>query len=294
MNAIKLTLFMCLLTAISRILLKRGLASSNAVTGMIFSIVIGGVILLLVTIASVEINATHLPGILFFAGIGCIAPPLVRYMTYLGVEKLGAARSDPIRSLTPFFAIFFAVLFLGEKIGFYVIAGTTMIFIGVYFLSRKMGVDTKANFSSKYDLLFPAFAALIAGGVANLRKHGTALLDSPLLAATSAAVSAIFVFLVFLLVTGKWREIKMDKGSFKYFFLAGLLTAATDVLDILILANGSVSLVVPLMASTPLFIVGLTYLFNQHVETITRDIVIGAATVCGGISLISLAAWGGL
>ena len=106
-SATTLTLCICFLTAISRVLLKLGFEKSNPLTGMVVSVVIGCLMLDSAALIFSNPNDYSWNGVLFFAGIGIVAPPVVRYLTYLGVHTLGAARSDPVRSLTPFFAILF-------------------------------------------------------------------------------------------------------------------------------------------------------------------------------------------
>ena len=136
---IALTLCLCLLTAVSRILLKHGIESSNALTGMVVSLIIGWIALTLASLFTVPLSAFNTKGVLFFALIGLVAPPVVRYLTYIGVERLGAARSDPVRALTPLFAVVFAMLFLGEKVGLNAFWGTLLIIGGVWLLSREGG-----------------------------------------------------------------------------------------------------------------------------------------------------------
>lgn len=288
---ITLTLILCLITAVSRILLKRGIEGSNALTGMVFSLVIGWLALTTIAVATVPLAAFNLKGVLFFALIGLVAPPVVRYLTYIGVERVGAARSDPVRALTPLFAILFAMLFLGEKAGPAVFWGTLLIIFGVYFLSREGGVPYLSGRKwRKTDLLFPFGAAVLAGLVANMRKWGGGVLPSPVLAATVAATSAIFVFGIFLGVTGRWRNVKLGRASGKLLFLSGLLTSATDVLDLMALNRGRVSVVVPMLATTPLFIIVLSHFFLKGIEKITLYLVAGAITIIGGVELILMAA----
>jgi uncharacterized membrane protein len=289
MPSLTLTFVLCLLTASSRILLKRGMESSNALTGMVVSLLIGWLFLAPAALVSSSWADVNLHGVLFFAGIGVVAPPAVRYLTYLGVEKVGASRSDPVRSLTPFFAILFAILFLGESFGWPLVLGTVLIVFGVLMISRE-GTGESKNGWNRSDLIFPLAAAALAGGIANLRKFGTELLVSPALAAAVAASSALIVFGAFLLVTGKWRELKIDRPSAKFLVISGFLTAVTDVLDLMVLKSGKVSVVVPLLAAGPILIIVLAHFFLRGIEKITRQLVFGALLVMGGVEVILLAA----
>lgn len=292
MTAAILTMVLCLISAISRIFLKKGLRTSNAITGMVMSIVIGAVALGLAAVFfSPWPENADWRGFAFFAMIGVVAPPVVRYLTYIGIDRLGASRSDPARSLTVFFAIFFAILFLGEPLDLRILVGAAFIFAGVVLLSRpdKVSPEQTRTWEPK-DLMYPIGAAVLAGAVANMRKYGATLLDAPVVAAAVAAMSAVVVFGLFLLLTGRHRKLQLDANSWKFFLLAGLCTAITDVLDLVALKLGSVSVVTPLLASSPLFVIVLSHIFLKDVEKITRTVVAGALTIFVGIQIIFMVA----
>jgi uncharacterized membrane protein len=278
-----LALILCLITALSRVLLMRGMAQSNPLTGMVASLLVGCLVLDGAALLTADFSTVTWQGVGFFAMIGVIAPPVVRYLTYIGIHRVGPAHSDPVRSLTPFFAILFAILFLGETANISIVGGTILIFLGVLFLSRNAAANSKFR---KTDLLFPLAAAILAGGVANLRKFGTGLLDSPLIAAAVAATSAVFVFAVFLVGAGKLKDLKVNRSSGIYFLLSGICTSLTDVLDIMILQKGKVSIVSPLLASSPLFVIVLSHFLLKELEKVTAKLVIGALLIFAGVEVI--------
>lgn len=287
MQSIVAAFFICLISAISRIMLKRGMHASNALTGMVVSLVIGWIVLAGLTLALVSPSSYNLKGILFFSMIGIIAPPVVRYLTYIGIDRLGASRSDQLRSLTPFFAIYFAVIFLNEPLNAAILAGTVCIFSGVLLISHD-GLKNQQGHRRWHllDLFPPILAALLAGVVANLRKYGNTLLDSPLLAATVAATSALFVFGTFMGLTGNRKKLQFDATSSKYFILSGICTSATDVLDLVALKSGKVSVVIPLLATSPLFVIILSHLFLKGIEKVTWIIVLSGLLIVAGVELI--------
>ena len=117
--------------------LLREVLLGKSIVLLLGGLLIGWIALALLSVFTVPLSAFNLKGVLFFALIGLVAPPVVRYLTYIGVERMGAARSDTVRALTPLFAILFATLFLGEKAGAYVLWGTLLIIFGVWLLSRE-------------------------------------------------------------------------------------------------------------------------------------------------------------
>lgn len=279
------TLILCLVSALSRILLKKGMRDSTPLTGMVVSLVVGFAALGLVVAPKIVSGGVRWDprGVLMFAAIGLVAPPLVRLLTYIGIHRLGASRCDPIRSTQPFFAILFALLLVGERAGPRIWAATALLFLGVLILSRDRG--RQASFSPS-DLLFPLGAAILAGAVMVLRKMGIAWLPDPAVAAFIAATSAVVVFGGFLAATGKWRALRLDRRAFAFFFLAGLLTALTDILDLLALSLTDVRIVAPLMCATPLFVLVLARLFLRDQERVTLRTWSGAGAILAGVQII--------
>jgi uncharacterized membrane protein len=289
MLAILVALSICLISAISRIWLRLGMDKSNALTGMVFSLVIGWIALSIFTFFLVPAEAYNWQGVLFFAMIGVIAPPIVRYFTYLGIDTLGPAWSDQLRSLTPFFAIFFAIIFLKEPASLWLFLSTAAIFSGVILLVRtQAGLAGQSRHWKVVHIFYPVLGALFAGGVANLRKVGGTMLESSLLGATVAATSGLIVFALFLLVTRKWRNLVVESKSGKYFVAAGFCTGATDVLDLVALKHGRVSVVVPILATSPLFVLVLSRLFLGRREQITLKLVMSALLIFAGVETIIL------
>ena len=132
-----IALGLCLITAVSRIFLKKGLQDSNIITSMTFSLVLGCAILVSFALITQPLDNLNFEGVLFFSFIGMIAPPVVRTLTYIGVDRIGASRSDSIRSLTPFFAMFFAIIFLNESVSMSLFLAVVLIVFGALLLSKK-------------------------------------------------------------------------------------------------------------------------------------------------------------
>lgn len=285
-SAVGVAFLICFITASSRVLLKRGLGSSNALTAMVYSLIIGWLALMSLTLATGAWSHWRIDGAIRFALIGLVAPPVVRYLTYKGVDILGAARSDPVRSLTPFFAIAIAVTWGQETATLRTWGGTALILIGVILLSRLEAGKHDSRKWKSTDLLFPLGAAALAGAVANWRKWAMPAIPSPILAATIAASSALLVFTFFLLLTGKWRQLRWEKTANSYFILSGVATGLTDVLDLVALSRGSVSLVSPLLATTPLLVILMSHLFLKGIEKISARLVAVALIILVGIELI--------
>lgn len=137
-------------------------------------------------------------------------------------------------------------------------------------------------------MLYPLAAAFLAGLVANFRKFAAGFLSSALLGATIAATSALFVFGMFLLSGSRWRRIQICRASAQHFFYAGICTAATDVLDVLVLSQEKVSVISPLLSAGPLFTILLSALFLKSIERVTPTLVAGAVLILLGVEVVIL------
>lgn len=284
---ISIIFFSCLVTAFSRITLKKGLIVSNAITGMVFSLIFGWAILLILFLIDLKNQLYSIDGILFFAGIGIIAPPVVRYLTYIGIDKLGPSRSDPIRSLTPMFAVLFSFIFFNEEFNYFSLLATAVIIYGSYLLSSDQNFAQKNNIHL-YFFLFPFIAAVLAGFISNLRKLGMSYEISPIAAALSSATSAIFIFSLFLIYKKNYRRLKVNKDSISYLIITGVLVSITDIIDLIALKHSKVSFAAPLLAATPLFVIFLSSIFLKTIEQITKKVVFGSILIFIGVITITI------
>ncbi len=288
MSAPLIALCVAAITAFSRILLKKGLVDSNPVTGMFVSLVVCAPVLTVLALIAVPWDEYSIRGIAYFAAIGLFAPPVVRFLTYIGVDRLGVSRSAPVRSLTPFFAVLLAIVFLGEPLSSHIILGTVAIFSGALLLTRKERSERDAPTWRKVDLLFPLTAAVLSGVAANLRRHGldSGILPNPILAAASTAVAALLVFSIYLQFSGKRRELTYNRSALKFFVMGSCCTSVSIVLTLTALKVGNVSTVAPVLASGPLFAIAFSFLLLRKIERVTRNIVAGALLTVTGIELI--------
>jgi len=100
--------------SIAHILIRRGLVGSNAMTGSFISLSMSAAILWLLFPFFAPLSALWTPVSLVFVMAGIFAPGIGRTLSYVGIEKIGVARSVPIANSSPIFASVFAVVFLAE------------------------------------------------------------------------------------------------------------------------------------------------------------------------------------
>ena len=83
-------------------------------TGSFVSLTISAGVLLLLVPFFVPYTSLWNPAIGYFIAAGIFAPGIGRTLGYVGIERIGVARSVPIVNSSPIFASIFAVFYLGE------------------------------------------------------------------------------------------------------------------------------------------------------------------------------------
>ena len=129
--AIYFSLQAALCFSIAHILIRRGLVESNAMTGSFISLTMSAAVLWLLVPFVAPLSALWTPGIAIFLAAGILAPGIGRTLGYVGIEKIGVARSVPIANSSPIFASVFAVIFLAETWVLQNILGTMLVIGGV-------------------------------------------------------------------------------------------------------------------------------------------------------------------
>jgi len=121
--------------SIAHILIRRGLVESNAMTGSFISLSMSAAVLWLLLPFFAPLSALWTPASLIFVVAGIFAPGIGRTLSYVGIEKIGVARSVPIANSSPIFASIFAVIFLAEAWVLQNIFGTLLVIGGTIVLS---------------------------------------------------------------------------------------------------------------------------------------------------------------
>jgi DME family drug/metabolite transporter len=271
--------------ATSHILIRRGLKTSNALTGAFVSLGMTALILGLLVLFATPLSSFQTPAVWYFLAAGIFAPGLGRTLTYVGIEKVGVARSVPISNSSPMFASLLAVLLLEERWMLQNFLGTTFVISGIAILSRS--AHGQAEWRG-LDLLYPVVAAMAFGISTNLRKLGLLVSNLPLMASALTAATA-FIFSVCLVqARGGPRILALSRDNWKWFFAAGIANTSATLSVFYALSFGDVVVVEPLTASNPVFSLILSAIFLKDLERITPRVLLGAlCTVTGTVLVVT-------
>lgn len=272
--------------ATSHILIRRGLVTSNAVTGSFVSLGMTACILAAAAYFTTPPGAFWQPAVFYFLAAGIFAPGIGRTLTYVGIERIGVARSVPISNASPMFASILAVFILGEHWKPQNFLGTVLVIAGIAILSASR--DGGKTEWRRADIVFPVIAALAFGISTNLRKVGLMEVNRPFMAAAFTASTA-FLFSASLLASqGGTKALKLKRSNAPWFFAAGLANTSATLSVFHALSYGDVVVVEPLTSSNPVFSLIMTALFLKDLESITRRVVVGAlCTVVGTILVVT-------
>jgi uncharacterized membrane protein len=129
-------------------------------------------------------------------------------------------------------------------------------------------------------------SAACFGVVAILRKLGLSGTGAVMGSAVNAT-TALVAFTAFLAATGNLGSIPCRRRSLGYFIAAGIAENASVFLTVVALGLGTVSVVTPLTATSPIFVLFMTLAFLRGVERLTARIAIGTVLIVLGVYLIT-------
>jgi uncharacterized membrane protein len=211
--------------------------------------------------------------------VGTLAGRLFRFVA---IEKVGAAVSSAVINLNPFISTGLAILLLGERVTMAIAAGTAVIVLGTILLSttgRQVGFRP-------VDLVIPFLSAACFGVVAILRKLGLSQ-TGPVLGFAVNVTTGLLVFTLFLVISGNRQTMVCRGRSLLHFITAGLAENAGVFMTLVALKLGTVSVVAPISATAPIFVLPLSMLFLRGIERLTARVVAGTALVVVGVFLIA-------
>jgi drug/metabolite transporter (DMT)-like permease len=269
--------------SLAHVLIRRGLVGSNALTCSVISLATTATIFWLLVLLTIPLSLLRTPAIAYFVAAGVFAPAIGQTLGYIGIERIGVARSTPIVNSAPMFSSTFAVFFLGEIWTAQNIFGTLSVITGVVILSTGRGASGEWR---KIAVLYPLLGAVAFGVSTNLRKTGLAALHIPLLGAAVTVGTALVILLVLVYLRGGRQALKFNRQSTGWLFTAALVNTGAILSVFSALNVGKIVRVEPLIACNPLLTILWTGIFLRQIERISARIVLGAVCTVVGTTLV--------
>jgi len=270
--------------AADSILVRKGAAFSNPSTAALVSFVVNTAILGPYIFFQYPLEKIFQPANWFFVVSGIIQPAFVRVLFYVGIVRLGVSRAGPIRGTSPFFSVAIAFFLFQDRPGLIVYLGGILTVAGTWLVSYKRAGEAKWR---RRDLLFPLGAAMLASVSQNIRKMGLNSTSEPIIAATVSTATSLFCLFGSVLFSGNVRSIQINRPCLPFYGGAAVFALIGQLCTFIALNGGQISVVAPLINTTPLFVIGLTALFLRGEEKINRFVVIGVVLLVAGIVAIT-------
>jgi uncharacterized membrane protein len=266
------------------ILVRFGLRKSNIFAAMLVSYTVSIACVWSYLFVTTSLEFLKSPAMIYYLISGCIQPLLARALFYEGITRIGVARAGPLRGVEPFFAALAAIAVFGEQPGLPVYIGTTLIVGSLWLISGKQKDDVQWRL---FDTVFPISAAAVSAVSQTLRKQALAIIPDPFVAVAMVTTVSLVLLLGFIFATGRAAELRMERSSLKFFLAAALVAVTAQILNFIALGRGQLSVIIPLLNTTPLFTVFFSLLFLRGIETVNSRIILGASLMVAGVVLIT-------
>jgi drug/metabolite transporter, DME family len=270
--------------AADSVLVRFGLRRSNIFAAMLVSYTVSISCVWTYLLATTPLDFLKSPAMIYYLISGCIQPLFARALFYEGITRIGVARAGPLRGSEPLFATAIAVTFFHERPGFLVLIGTTLIVGSLWLISGKQAGDTKWRL---FDTIFPISAALISAISQSLRKQALKIIPDPFVAVAVVTSVSFVLLLGFVFTTKRSHLLRVPREGFLFFFCAALIATLAQVANFIALGRGQLSVIIPLLNTTPLFTVFLSALFLRKLETVNLRTVLGSVLMVAGVVLIT-------
>ena len=210
----------------------------------------------------------------------------ISLLTFIGLQKIGTSRSQPLRNSYPLWSAAIAIAFINERAGWAVLGGTLLVVAGVVLISWK----PEAVLSSYrwWHVLYSLAAGFLAGVAFPLRRYGLTLTNEPVFFSAVVALVSLFGAMPYALWPRGERRLAWHPRGLMHFFWSGFFEALGALFTLMALANGRVVIVSPIVATTPLFSLLISLIFLRGKEQITPRTIGGTIAVVAGTIAIAL------
>jgi len=267
------------------VLVRLGVRRSNIFAAMLMSYLVSVTCIWTYLVATTPLVFLRSRAMVYFLISGCLQPLFARALFYEGITRIGVARAGPLRGAEPFFATIIAVVLLHERPGIMVYLGTALIMGSLWLISGSRGGAAKWRL---VDAALPLGAGLVSAISQTLRKEGLKILPNPFVATAIVTSTSLALLISFILLTKRVNLLRMPRQSFLFFVAAGCVAVSAQVTNFIAIGQGDLSVIIPLLNTTPLFTVLFSGLFLRSLETLSPRIVVGASLMVGGVVLITL------
>jgi drug/metabolite transporter (DMT)-like permease len=263
-----------------------GLIHSTPLMVTLISLIVQTVVVWTIVFAMGGLPAVDGRALVVFVAVGALLP-VVRLLSYIGIARIGSARSSSLRSTHPFFSAVLAIAFLGEPAKQNIMLGTLLIVAGIFFTCwepKRRGSDAKPS-----DALFPLSAALMSGMIHPATRYALTISNQPIFFSATVGLVSLLCLTAYLFCSSRARPMEWpSRFALAPFVAASLLETMGFLLFSAAVSLGPVVLIAPIMATTPLWVLLGSIVLLRELEKVTFRTALGTFAVVLGTILLAL------
>ncbi len=277
-----LALVAALLSAVATIAVRKGLRDSDSYTALWINLLVGAIGFWIIILVRGGLARPSLAGIVYFVLAGLLGTIAGRLLRFMAIERVGASVTAAILNLNVLFSTLLAIIVLGEHVTLPILAGTIVIMAGAMLLSTEgRGIPFRPR-----RIAVPLMSAVCFGVVAILRKIGV-LHIGPVFGTALNVTTAMVAFAGLLLASGRRKAMSCRGPTLAWFILGGAAENSAVFLNIVALSLGAVSVVAPLYATAPAFVLILSFFFLRGVEALNPRVISGTLMIVAGVYVLT-------
>ena len=262
-----------------------GLRCSTPLTATIVSLAARTVTLGAAVVFSGGIPVYKPAAMAVFVFLG-ILQSAISLLTFIGLQKIGTSRSQPLRNSYPLWSAMIAIVVMHEQVSMAVLAGTLLVVAGVVLISWKPQAVTPTY--RIWNVLYSLGAGFLAGLAFPLRRYGLTITNEPVFFSFVIAIVSLFGAVPYIRWTSSGQGLVWNRKGLIHFFISGFCEALGALLTLVALTTARVVIVSPIVATTPLFSLVISLVFLRGKEQVTTLTIFGTVAVVAGTVAIVL------
>ncbi|MEO6163074.1 MAG: EamA family transporter, partial [Candidatus Binatia bacterium] len=227
-----------------------GLRHSTPLTATIVSLAVRTITLGTAVILFGGVPGVAIMALVVFVILG-VMQTAISLLTFIGLQKIGTSRSQPLRNSYPLWSAVIAIALMGESAGVAVLLGTLLVVAGVVLISWKPEAAPPSY--RWWHVVYSTVAGFLAGLAFPLRRYGLSITNEPVFFSFVVAIVSLIGAIPYTLWTGGERRLIWHRRAVIDFSLSGFFEALGALLTLMALTTGRVVIVSPIVATTPLF-----------------------------------------
>jgi drug/metabolite transporter (DMT)-like permease len=239
-----------------------------------------------------NLQNASIKALLMLAAAGIIHFVIGRLLAYDAFRIIGANRATPITQISPIFTVLLSWLILDENTTGFIIFGAILMMAGVVLITREkshpLGEEKLQRREEVKGMLLSLGAAVCWGVTPVLIKPAIGDIGSSSVGNFISYVTAGFIMI--LLSANRKKLNSFRRLSFKKnllpMVLAGLFTAAGQLLYFAALQKSQANIIAPLVSIEVLFIYVISFFANRLHEVFSLKIALGMAAMVAGTFLL--------